>query len=821
MDRRAITFILLSSVVLLSWIALEPILNPPQAPPNRLAQENGDGDPSGTDEGSEGDSTSTDGEVTEPSSGDGTGDNAGPETPEEPPFVAAPELVGLGSLSSDSPYRMLVTLDSRGGSVRRIELSDRKPDGQFRFKHVDDRAGYLGNLEVETELTSSGAIVRFVGSGTPAAQAAASDGTVGIRPGDLIVELAGEPVLDAGDYFAKLGRTKPGDKLEIKVQRDGSPLTLTAELLARPMEVIQPFPQETSDPDLWNPPSFTTVVGGIVNGLFTAPTVDLTTADWAVGEPGDASDAPADEDLVTFHYVLTDKELAGTRLQGPITLIKRFRIARRAQVSEPTRLPEFDRSYHLEMQFEIRNQTTEVQRLAVQFGGPTGLPEEGWWYLNKIHGRSTAIFYTAGSRDVVGSSRGLGFRFLGGPEIVANALQEDGSRLEIFPQTYDTDDRTVEFAAVDTQYFNVAMIPEVAEGQPPFTCFSGSVDVTQDPSDIDRKQRRRTDVSFRLQTMPLEVEPYDAAAGGDGQTYDFTIFTGPKFPELLEQYNLNEVVSYGWFALFSKPLVWTLHFFYMIVGNYGIAIIMLTVVVRAAMIPVSRRAAMNAQMMQHLQPEMKKIAELYKNDMEKRAKAQQELFRKYNYNPMGGCLLMFIQLPIFLGLYRGLSVDVELRDQSLLPGLSWCSNLAGPDRLFEWGNWAPFLTSETGWLGPYFNVLPIITIVLFLIQQKMFMPPAVDEQQKATQKMMTFMMVFMGLMFFKVPSGLCIYFITSSLWGIVERKVLPKPSIDGRIASIETTEVDADEAARDKSAGQARIEEERRRRQKRRDPKKK
>ncbi|MEZ6107443.1 MAG: PDZ domain-containing protein [Pirellulaceae bacterium] len=417
MDRRAITFILLSSVVLLSWIALEPILNPPQAPPNRLAQENGDGDPSGTDEGSEGDSTSTDGEVTEPSSGDGTGDNAGPETPEEPPFVAAPELVGLGSLSSDSPYRMLVTLDSRGGSVRRIELSDRKPDGQFRFKHVDDRAGYLGNLEVETELTSSGAIVRFVGSGTPAAQAAASDGTVGIRPGDLIVELAGEPVLDAGDYFAKLGRTKPGDQLEIKVQRDGSPLTLTAELLARPMEVIQPLPQETSDPDLGilrrSPRS--SVASSMA--CSRAPTVDLTTADWAVGEPGDASTLSADEDLVTFHYVLTDKELAGTRLQGPITLIKRFRIARRAQVSSRLDYRSSDRSYHLEMQFGDSQPNHRGAAPAVQFGGPPGCLRKDA-YLNKIHGRSTAIFYTAGSRDVVGSSRGLRIPIpWGGPEI--------------------------------------------------------------------------------------------------------------------------------------------------------------------------------------------------------------------------------------------------------------------------------------------------------------------------------------------------------------------------------------------------------------------
>jgi YidC/Oxa1 family membrane protein insertase len=81
----------------------------------------------------------------------------------------------------------------------------------------------------------------------------------------------------------------------------------------------------------------------------------------------------------------------------------------------------------------------------------------------------------------------------------------------------------------------------------------------------------------------------------------------------------------------------------------------------------------------------------------------------------------------------------------------------------------------SGWFGPYFNVLPLITVALFLLQQKMFMPPATDEQTKMQQQMMTYMTVFMGIMFYKVPAGLCLYFITSSLWGICERKLLAKP----------------------------------------------
>jgi YidC/Oxa1 family membrane protein insertase len=97
--------------------------------------------------------------------------------------------------------------------------------------------------------------------------------------------------------------------------------------------------------------------------------------------------------------------------------------------------------------------------------------------------------------------------------------------------------------------------------------------------------------------------------------------------------------------------------------------------------------------------------------------------------------------------------------------------------LFDWSGFMPeLITSGVGMfgLGPYFNLLPIITIFLFIWQQKMFMPPAMDEQQAMQQKMMKYMMVFFGILFFKVAAGLCLYFIATSLWSVAERKLLPK-----------------------------------------------
>ena len=221
-----------------------------------------------------------------------------------------------------------------------------------------------------------------------------------------------------------------------------------------------------------------------------------------------------------------------------------------------------------------------------------------------------------------------------------------------------------------------------------------------------------------------------------------------------------------------------LHTFYAVVQNYGLAIIMLTVLVRLCMFPLSRKQTLNALKMQELQPEIKKIQEKYKKDMEGRTKAQQELFRKHNYNPLGGCLVMFIQLPIFVALYRSLMVDVELRQAPLLSeAIRWSPNPSYKDMDFDWSGFMPgFINKGIGLfgLGPYFNILPLATVALFLAQQKMLMPPPADDQARMQQNIMKYMMIFMGLLFFKVASGLCVYFVASSLWGLAERRFLPK-----------------------------------------------
>src|SRR5262249_53482293 len=141
--------------------------------------------------------------------------------------------------------------------------------------------------------------------------------------------------------------------------------------------------------------------------------------------------------------------------------------------------------------------------------------------------------------------------------------------------------------------------------------------------------------------------------------------------------------------------------------------------------------------------------------------------------------VVLLQMPVFLGLYYALQESIYFR---LAPFL-WIKNLAAPDMLLHWGPniplismpvWLPLLGQTGPLLGSYLNLLPIFAVALMIMQQKLLTPPPADEQAEMQQKLMKYMMIFFGFMFYKVAAGLCIYFIVSSGWGLVERKLLPK-----------------------------------------------
>lgn len=337
------------------------------------------------------------------------------------------------------------------------------------------------------------------------------------------------------------------------------------------------------------------------------------------------------------------------------------------------------------------------------------------------------------------------------------------------------------------------------------------------------------DVTVRVASEPIELKPNQSVS------HQFVLYHGPLKirqlgilsgdasvdPEQIEYYastlQLETLADYP-SASFFKTIMWTdllifvtncmhwllnglyvviskVNFLSFIISSEGITIIVLTVMVRGLMFPVSRRQALTSMRMQQLQPEMQKIKEKYKDDPQQLNQKIWELYRKNKVNPLGGCLPLFLQLPIFLGLYYALQESIRFR---LAPFL-WIDNLAAPDMLFWWSQSIPLISNPDNqaagffsflYLGPYFNLLPMVAVTIMIFQQKLMMPPPTDEQQEMQQKMMKYMMVVFGIMFYKVAAGLCLYFTASSLWGMAERKLLPKkkpagttpaaPSTDGK-----------------------------------------
>jgi len=312
----------------------------------------------------------------------------------------------------------------------------------------------------------------------------------------------------------------------------------------------------------------------------------------------------------------------------------------------------------------------------------------------------------------------------------------------------------------------------------------------------DSRSQYAAPVSVRLVAHPLRVPP------GHSASHTYLLYAGPAKvrllhyeggvpDELVDQYehfyHLNNLTDYPWWMAMSyigwtsllvfftnlmhTLLQWLSSLLYFLPMRYGFAIILITVLVRAAMFPISRKQAITAMKMQKLAPELKKLKEQYKDDRQAQTQAMMQLYRKHGVSPFGGCLVILMQMPIFLGMYYALNESVNLRLASFL----WIGNLAAPDMLLYWGNW-PLIGEITRLLnfGPYIHLLPILSIVLMLLHQKMFAPPAMDEQQAMQLKIMSYMMIFMGYLFYWIAAGLCVYFCVSSAWGLIERRLLPK-----------------------------------------------
>ncbi|MCJ2183087.1 membrane protein insertase YidC [Novosphingobium sp. 1949] len=261
----------------------------------------------------------------------------------------------------------------------------------------------------------------------------------------------------------------------------------------------------------------------------------------------------------------------------------------------------------------------------------------------------------------------------------------------------------------------------------------------------------------------------DIVQAGQTNTVTTKIFAGAKEHEVLAAYakqgikNFDLSIDWGWFRWFEKPIFWLLMSLFKIVGNFGFAIILLTVIVRGAMFPVAQRQFASMAAMRAIQPKMKAIQERYKDD---KAQAQQEIMKLYKeegVNPLAGCLPMFLQIPVFFALYKTLILSIEMRHQ---PFVLWIKDLSAPDPLHVLNLFGLLPFDPPGFLA--------IGVLALLLGTTMFLQFRLNPAQMDPTQQQIFMIMPWFMMFVMAPfaSGLLVYWITSNLLTICQQKFL-------------------------------------------------
>lgn len=268
----------------------------------------------------------------------------------------------------------------------------------------------------------------------------------------------------------------------------------------------------------------------------------------------------------------------------------------------------------------------------------------------------------------------------------------------------------------------------------------------------------------------IEMKSFTMPAGAFVEN-KFALYAGPNDISLMKAFGceFEESVNYGFFGGISKALLWVLRFFYTLVRNWGIAIILLSVFLNLILSPLTFKSFKSMQKMQALHPQMEKLKAQCKDNPQKLNKEMLELYKKYNINPFSGCLPMLLQMPIFIALYNALIKSIELRGVNFL----WIKDLSMPD--------AVNIPVTLPILGNSINILPLLMVAAMVIQQQIStksMGGAITEEQKQQQQLMLIIMPIMfGFIFYNMPSGLVLYWSINTILTIVEQSVMFKKHV--------------------------------------------
>ncbi len=246
----------------------------------------------------------------------------------------------------------------------------------------------------------------------------------------------------------------------------------------------------------------------------------------------------------------------------------------------------------------------------------------------------------------------------------------------------------------------------------------------------------------------------------ESRSFKLRLYNGPKEIATLTQagHDLTAAIDYGWFTILAKPLLVVLKWFYSFTHNYGVSIILITIIIKIIFWPLTQKSYTSMQKMKKIQPKIQQIREKYKDDREKLNQELMQVYKTYKVNPMGGCLPMVLQIPVFFALYRMLNSAVELRHQ---PFILWIHDLTAPDRLnVGFAIDLPIVGHLTG--------IPVLTILMgitMFLQQKMT-PSSGDPRQ---EKIMLIMPIMFTFFFINFPAGLVLYWFVNNILSIAQQ----------------------------------------------------
>jgi len=287
-------------------------------------------------------------------------------------------------------------------------------------------------------------------------------------------------------------------------------------------------------------------------------------------------------------------------------------------------------------------------------------------------------------------------------------------------------------------------------------------------STIIPSQQMNMSVAFTMKNEALlesrVILPETNLLPNSKTNYSFQAYFGPKNISLLKSmgHQLERVVDFGWFDWLARPCLWVMNLIYRFIPNYGVAIILLTIIIKGLLWPLGSKSYKSMSQMKKMQPLMAEIRERYKDDKQKMNMELMSLYKTYKVNPLGGCLPMVVQIPVLFALYRMLYQAVELRHE---PFIGWIHDLSAPERLFNFGFSVPLMNPPTG--------IPVLTILMgvsMYIQQKM-QPPMGDPAQA---KMMMFMPIFLIVICMNLSSGLVLYWFVSNILSILQQYYVTK-----------------------------------------------